>query len=468
MPVVVAYGFALFAWSALRHAHYGSHAYDLGAYHQVFYQLGAHGRLWSSIEQMHQWSAHLEIGLLPVGILYWIAPTPLWLFALQAAACAATAVPVERFARITTRDSTLALGVALATLLTPQLLFASIDDFHSITLCAFPIALLLLGIETDALVTIAIAAGLALSLREQMGLAVFAASLAWVLRHGRSRAAVAGVLGAVGLGVFLAEVLWLIPSFGDGASFRYIANAYPFGSSPAEAARFALSHPLDFLTMPLQGRRRLVYPVALASGALLPGLAAVATKARRAAVPLLIGAPLLLVQLYSSRVALFSVETQYGAPLVPIAGAVGAIGVSALLERSRKHGVAALAVWALVTAVHAIVAVGPLAFVAGGPLDRSFAGSPRAAALARVSSSIPRGADVSAQDAITPHLTGNVRLWPAAAETSRFVALDTNGPAEPLSADAVRAAAARLRSDPRFDVRVDEAGVLLVERRAAP
>jgi hypothetical protein len=43
---------------------------------------------------MHQWSAHLEIGLVPLAIPYRIAASPLWLLAAQAASCAATAIPL--------------------------------------------------------------------------------------------------------------------------------------------------------------------------------------------------------------------------------------------------------------------------------------------------------------------------------------------------------------------------------------
>jgi uncharacterized membrane protein len=464
--IALAYGLFLFAWSALRHAHYGSRAYDLGAYHQVFYDLGAHGSLWSPIEQMHQWSGHLEVGLLPVGLLYRVAPTPLWLFGLQAAACALTAVPVEALARRLSGDSRIALVCTIATLLTPQLLFASIRDFHSLTLCAFPMALLVLGVETDALLPIVVGSALALSLREQMGLAVFVAAIAWVVRHGRARVPYAIVLGAAGLAVFFAEVLWLIPSFASGGTFRYVTKDYALGGSPKEAFAFALSHPLRFAALPFEGRRRLIYPLVLASGAVFPIIVAILRSPRRAAVPLLILAPLLLVQLYSVNVTVFSVEGHYGAPLVPLIGAAAAVGVGSLARQRTRLGLILAVTWLVATTVHAFGAVGPHAFEQGGPLDRSFVGSPRERALARAVEAIPRDTLVSAQDTITPHLAGDIRLWPAAEATARFVVLDGNASADTTPPEVFAAAAERLRHDPNFEVRVDEAGVLLVERRA--
>lgn len=464
LPSVALYALLLFTWSALRHAHYGSFAHDLGAYHQIFWNLGAHGSLWSPIEQMHQWSAHLEVGLLPVGLLYRLAPTPAWLFALQAASSAGTAVVMERFAARIIGDAQLAFLCALATALTPQLLFANIYDFHSITLCAFPMALVVLGIEMDAVVTVALGAVIALSLREQMGLALAGAAAAWVVRHGRRRAFYALALGAIGVGVCVAEVAWLIPSYAGGGTFRYAARYDRLGSSGGGALRFALAHPLTFLSLPFEGRRRLVYPLVLASGAALPVVVAIVKATRAAAAPILVLAPLLLVQLYSSSVPAFSIEFHYGAPVVPLVGAAAIVGVGALARRGRNLALGLAIAWLVVTLTHAIGAVGPMVFAEGGPLDVAFDSSPRAAALKRAVAIVPRDAHVSAQDSLTPHLVGNIQLWPDAEATADWIFLDGNVSACNATTDEIRAAANRLRTDPRSTVRVDEAGVLLVER----
>lgn len=466
VPALVAYALALFAWSALRHAHYGSRAYDLGAYHQVFWNLGAHGTLWNSIEQLHQWSLHIEVALLPLGALYRIEPTPLWMFALQAASCASVGLPVEALARRFTGEARLAALCTAATLLTPQLLFASILDFHSITLCALPIAILVLGIETDRARLVIVGAALALALREQMGLALLAAAVAWPARHGRARVLHGGVLAAVGLGVFLAQILWLMPYFGSGRPFRYIAMNYAFGATPREVFATALAHPFEVLSLPFEGRRRLVYPLVLASGAVLPILVAIVKARRLVLVPLLVLTPLLLVQLYSVRIPVFSVEFQYGAPLVPLVGAAASVGVGVLARRNKVLAMALASTWLGVSAMHSLLAVGPLAFEPGGPLDSSFVGSPREAALARAVAALPRHAMVSAHDVITPHIVGDVHLWPEGEETARFVVLDTNVPSRDVPTDEVAAAGRRLKGDPRFVVRLDEAGVLLVERSA--
>src|SRR5262249_10190685 len=154
------------------------------------------------------------LGLLWLWLPYRIWPSPLWLLGLQSATSAAAAIPIEALARHVTGSPKSALVCAGALLLTPQLLNAEIYDFHSLTLCALPMALMVWAIERDRVAGVAIAAALALSLREQMGLAVAGAGLAWAMRHGwRERGLHAAVLGTVGLSVFLLEVLWAIPAF---------------------------------------------------------------------------------------------------------------------------------------------------------------------------------------------------------------------------------------------------------------
>src|SRR5207253_1611476 len=134
---------------------------------------------WNSPERVHQWSNHFEIGLAWLWLPYRLAPSPVWLFLLQQISCAAAALPIESIVRHASGKRELGLVAALALLLTPQLMLAEIYDFHSITACAFPIALLAWGIERNSWKWIAVASIIALSIREQMGLAIVGAAAAW-------------------------------------------------------------------------------------------------------------------------------------------------------------------------------------------------------------------------------------------------------------------------------------------------
>jgi uncharacterized membrane protein len=482
LPLAAAHALFMFAWCALRHAAYGSRAHDLGAYHQIFFN-ASRGSLFNEIEGFHQWSAHFEVGLVWLAGPYRLYPTPLWLLATQAIACAASGLVVERLARRALTDPRLALWAMAAALVTPQLLLAEHYDFHSITVCTLPLAVMALGVEEDRPATLALGALVAMSIREQMGLALVAACAAWCLRHGltRRRALVAAALSALGLGVFAAEVLWIIPSYaGPGPRvFRYVAHYARLGQTPGAVARFALTHPLRTLGFALAGERK-TYLLELASGAVLPtafGLfyfgaddpararvRRVWAAARRCLWPLVFAAPLLAIQLLSAHPPTFSIHFQYGAPLVPLVAAGAIAGARELESRARGGARLAILAWLVATSLHALVTFVPEAWDRGGPLDVAFFRSPRAAALSRATSLVPIGAYVSAQDAATPHLSGKVRRWPDDADRADYVLLDERG--DPLaSPETIRAAAAALRRDPGLRVMVDDAGVLLARRQ---
>lgn len=462
--VVALHFLVMFAFSAFRHRHYGSHAYDLGAYHQIFWNWAYRGSLWNEVERMHQWSAHLELGLLPLWLPYRIVATPLWLFALQSGACALAAVAVERLARRATGDRRLALAAAAATLLTPQLLFAQIYDFHSITVCVLPMAFLAHAVAEKRRLQLWVAALFALSLREQMGLAVIAAAGAWLWVHGRSSWRTATALGVIGAGVFLAEVLWIIPSFADGGPFRYAARYGRLGGSPEAAVSFLLQHPLRFLALPFEGARPL-YLLKLGAGAL--PLLLLSFGSLRRAWPLLIAAPLLAVQLYADDEPVWNLRYHYGAPVVPLLAAAAVLSLGWVHRRSARWAFVLAMVWVGTNATVAAIRMAQFATEPGGPLDLSVPGSPRDRALRRAMALVPKEASVSAQDGLVPHLAERERIhqWPDGEWEDDFILLDAQGIPGETPQEPITQAIERLRSDERFEPLLDEEGVLLVRRR---
>ena len=69
----------LFLWSLFRHHNFGSSS-DLGAYHSVAWNFAMRGSLWNSLERIHHWSTHMEVGLLWLWLPYRFFASPVWLF----------------------------------------------------------------------------------------------------------------------------------------------------------------------------------------------------------------------------------------------------------------------------------------------------------------------------------------------------------------------------------------------------
>jgi len=460
--VIGAYAATMLAWSLLRHHHYGS-GVDLGAYDSVFWNLAHRGTPYNGIERVHQWSNHLELGLVWLGIPYLLYASPVWLLITQTLAVAAAAFPIEALARRITGDRLISALASLAMLLTPQLLLAELADFHAATLCVLPMAILAWGIEVDSRRTVALAALAAVSLREQMGLLLVAAAVAWVIRHGKRRAFEAGALALGGLGFFFLAVKWAIPAFGSGQSFRYMTQYNRLGGTADGVLTTATSGPLAFLAMAFQGDRKL-FALSIASGA-LPLLFLSLRSIRRAAWPLLLAAPLLAVQLYSDDPAKWSIHSHYGAPLVPLFAVAAVLALAFLPARGDARAIVA-ASWLSLVLIHDTLEV-PSIRGPGSAIDAGFSRSPRAAALGAAILAVPKEASISAQENVVPHVSRRVDIhaFPDGEASDDYILLDRQGAARrPGGEQAVDLAIARLKEASDMKVLVDDAGVVLFKR----
>ncbi|MEP7124767.1 MAG: DUF2079 domain-containing protein [Byssovorax sp.] len=462
VAVVAAYAVGMLAWTVLRYRHFGS-GVDLAAYHSVFWNLARRGTPYNAIERVHQWSNHLEIGLAWLAIPYRVYATPVWLLLAQTLAVAGAAFPIEALARRITHDRLIAGLAALAMLLTPQLVLADLADFHAATLCVLPVAILAWGIEVDSSRAVVLSALAAVSLREQMGLLLVAAGVAWVIRHGKRRAFPGAVLAVGGLAFFFIAVKWAIPAFGSGQSFRYMAQYNRLGGTADGVLTSAAHGPLKFLAMAFHGDRK-VFALELASGS-LPLLFLSLRSIRRAAWPLLLAAPLLAVQLYSDDPAKWSIHTHYGAPLVPLFATAAVLALALLPAKGDVRTIVA-AVWLSLILMHDAQAL-PALRGPGGALAGGFSKSPRGVALARAIAAVPMAASISAQDDVVAHVASrvDVHAFPDGEADDSYILLDREGATlRPEHLEATDEATAHLRASSDFKVLVDAAGVLLVKR----
>lgn len=474
VPLAVGYAALIFAWCFLRHRHFGSSAFELGAYHSILWNVAHRGTPWNSLERAHQWSTHLELGLLPLVPLYRILPTPAWLWLAEGAACGAAALPIDALARRVTGDRVVGLLAAAAMLVTPQLVLGQVADFQPIALAILPMATMAWAIEVDSSRGLVLGAAWAILLREQLGAVVAVACVLWVLRQGLRRAPHAVALGIAAIAASAISIFWIIPSFGEEQAVRVAAQYGSLGGG-SFAQRFLSA---------ISAADRRAYVLGLASG-MLPLLFLSLRSLRRSAWPLLLAASPLAVQLFSREQRKWDLHYPYG---VPVVAAFAAAAVLALRHLPAKPGGAAASAqgsaageaaaagtdyrrlvaagWLVLTLVH-LVSILPSPFGRARALDTAFDGSTRAAALARAIAMVPADASISAQDDVVPHVAARseIHRWPDGIDTDDYVLLDADGGAANVRSKTTLITAARgLRADPSFEILLDEAGVVLAKR----
>jgi uncharacterized membrane protein len=457
VPLAVGYAALLFAWCFLRHRHFGSSAFELGAYHSILWNVAYRGTPWNSLERAHQWSTHLELGLVPLVPLYRIVPSPAWLWLAEGVTCGAAALPIDALARRITGDRVAGLLAAAAMLFMPQLVLGQVADFQPIALAILPMAMIAWAVEADSSRVLVVGSVAAIALREQLGAVVAVAAVLWVLRHGVRRAPPAAALAIAAVSVSALSIFVIIPSFGSDQAVRVAAQ---YGNLGAGA------QPVRLLSVLLAADRRL-YLLGLVSGA-LPLVVLSLRSLRKSAWPLLLGLPPLVVQLVSRDLRKWDIHYAYG---VPVVAALAAAAVLALRYLPGGQGKAtqvrlAAAGWLVLVLAH-LALVLPSPRGRGRALDPTFAGSPRAAALHRAIALVPAEASISAQDDVVPHVAARseIHRWPDGIDTDDYVLLDEEGPAPNVVHPGRLSAAVRgLRADPAFEVLLDDAGVILAKR----
>jgi uncharacterized membrane protein len=465
LPIAGLYAALLFAGAYFRHEHFGSTTFELGAYHSVLWNVAYRGSPWNSLERVHQWSNHLEVGLAILAPLYRLAPSPVWLWLLESVSCAAAALPIDALARRISGDAVIGLLAAVAMLLAPGMVLGQLADFHVLALCTLPVAVMAWAIEVDSSRALALGAAWAMALREQMGIIVAAAAILWLLRHGKRRAPPAAVLAVLATLVSLLEIFVIIPAFGSGQSFHYVAHYAHLGAGADEAVRTAADAPGGVLAT-IFDMRRGRYVAELLSGA--APLAFLAMRSlRRSAWPLLLAVPGLALQLVASSPRKFDLHFPYGMPVVPLVAAAAVLAlVFVPTDKWRDARRLAVTGWLALTLLHL---AGKLQWPVGQgrPIDHEFAGSPRAAALAKAIAAVPPDASISAQDDVVPHVAARseVHVWPDGRNTDDYILLDSEGPTDNIRNPSGLISRVRaLRADPGFEIVVDSAGVLLAKR----
>jgi uncharacterized membrane protein len=463
---VAAFAAGLGALAVLQHRAYTSGRFDLGNLTQAVWST-AHGDLLEitdvSGRQISRLGSHFDPAVAALAPLWWAWPDASLLLVVQAAAVAVGAVPVFLIARRHLGSEWAGLGFALVYLAYPPTQWLVLDDFHPVAF-ATPLLLLALSfLDTDRLAAFALAATAACTTKEHVGLTVAAFGLWYAVARGRRRAGL--VIAAAGLATAIVAITVVVPHFAPGGESPFAGRYERVGGSPAGIVRTAFTDPL-LVAGEASERRDLAYVLDL----VLP-LAGLPLLAPLAA---LTAAPELAVNVLSGTPTQTSIRYHYTATAIPGLVFAAVLGAAFVRRRSRATEVL-LARIAVVVAVAAGVVLGPLPLWRHAPLGetagtRDHHVSERTAVVTRALRLVPAAAAVSATNTLGAHLSERRRVFsfPLVAE-ARWVVADTTRMSHRDQADARArglAALARLRADRRWRVAFDDAGIVVLRRRA--
>jgi uncharacterized membrane protein len=328
--------------------------------------------------------------------LYWVHDSPVMLLLAQAVLLAAAALPLAVIARreLGPRAAT---PVALAYVISWPVVAAAAFDVHEAAFAPLATALLLERLSAwrrgrgrwwqVALGAIAVAA-----VKEDMGLLLAGLGAGVALSAVRSRRMVATgaalVVGGLAWTVVATQVL--IPAGGGQADYYWRYDA--LGEGPAQAAVFALTHPLDVVGIAVSPGMKLL---------LVGSLVAVTVGACLLSPYVLALVPLLAVRLLADQPSWWSPGYHYDAVLVVpllVAGIDGAARLSALLPDVSTWWPRAAALTAaglgVVTPIHHLV------------LPSSWEVDGRSRYAAQALAEIPDGVLAEVPNTLGPHLTG--------------------------------------------------------------
>jgi uncharacterized membrane protein len=412
-------------------------------------------------EQTVRLGSHFDPILVLFAPLWLVWPSPSLLLVLQAVALALGALPVFWLARKHLGGERTALAFALAYLLFPATQWLALAEFHPVALATPLLLFAFWYLDEDRLLPFALVAVLAAATKEQIALAVAGLGVWYAIAHRRHLAGTA--IAVAGVAVTAVAVGLVMPHFGPGVESTFGGRYREVGGSFAGILDTLFTDPLTLLRVTFDAEgigylARLLLPLALlplgAPLALLPAL------------------PDLALNLLSSTRTQTSIHHQYTAGTVPALFAA-AIFAAARLQRRRPLPIAEALV-AVVLASNYLLGAIPLwaAFPGGEDLG---AGAWRVTEhdriAARALERVPGDAVVSASNSLGAHLSDRRRIlsfpllsdatWVAVDETSPGY-LDRNAP------ELYALAIVRLRRDRRFELVLEDDGVLLFRREQSP
>ncbi len=466
--IVVTYAVAFAAMSAQRHRAFWTARFDLGNMVQAVWSV-AHGGLLVSTEgageQISRLGGHVDPILALFAPLWWVWPSPYMLLVTQAIVVSTAAIPAYLLGRLWIGRAGAAVAFAAITLLVPATQWATLFDFHPVTL-ALPLLLWAIwAAATRHNVVFVVMIVLACATKEHVGLAVMFLGIWMTFALGRRRAGPVTALGGLLWSVIAVAVV--MPAFAAEGGASIAEDRYgALGSTPGGLVKTIVTDPV-LVVQTITTHDRMWFVLALVVP--LAGLSLLS--------PLLaLGAlPELALNLLSSRPEQHSIEYHYGAVMVPFLVAAAIDGYGRLTHRYPR----AVAIrWAPVALVGVAVASGwhwgPLPFwqhVPGGSIVRAEQYSLPAdrAALREAIAMIPSDVVVSSGNRLGAHLSARRRIhtFPRV-DDAEWVVVDRNRPdvGHDVKPEQFQDAVESLMHSGAFMVRYQRDGVVVLQRTA--
>jgi uncharacterized membrane protein len=402
---------------------------------------------------------HFEPIMAPLALLYALAPSAKTLQVAQALIVALGAFPAYALASRKLQSAFAGVVFAALYLLYPSLDAAVTDDFHAVALAAPLLMFALYFLLTRNNLGFAIAAGLAIMTKEEVALSIAMIGLYAIVMLRRRR--LGAVVVALAIGWIIMETLLMRQISPIGHS--PLTSRYDgLGDSPGEIALYLLTHPLTVVQRYLLDTSRVRYLAVL--------LAPVAFLALLSPTALVIGVPVIGLNLLSNNAVMYSGYAQYSVELTPIivfAAIDGSDRARKVLTPAYSQARLRLAAWIeqrqrlwqeyaswLPRQTRALVLPSTLLLALTlTPLATSLAEQQRQAFLPigrnyvwpvatahttlanEIIARIPASASVSAQSDLVPHLSNRrfVYLFPYRAVEADYVLLDVTSNPYPLS-----------------------------------
>ncbi len=305
-----------------QHDAFLTHGEDLGIMDQAIWSIW-HGQLFHqsicnpigdtncygnlNLVGISRFSIHFEPILFLISLFYLVIPNPKTLQVIQTLVVASGAFPAFWLARLRLRSELASVGIAALYLLYPALQWATIFDFHAVTLTASLLLFTLYFMYTRRTVWLFVFAILAMACKEEIPIVIALYGLWSILFQRRLRSGLALVLLAgiwTGVGLYVVHI-------SSPIGHSLLTSRYTYlGSGPLQIAKNILLHPGSILKQHVFEHDHFIYLRTL--------FAPTAYLALLAPWIWVLALPTLALNLLSNDASQYSGLYQYDAEMIPV------------------------------------------------------------------------------------------------------------------------------------------------------